>query len=615
MLYTERMARHRIILIPLLVWALVMILPGLWRVVQPLASFGFSANNDGLIYDVRKPFDELAQSPAWRAGIRKGDRLDLTKLGCIPYEPTACGNTLAVLGGRHFVLPGYSVTLDILAGPEQLPRRVTLLAEPEPSNPFERFVVALDQIAGILVVLAAAWLVWTRPGPMSWGFFLYVMWFNPGQIYTFYAILQRWPALLLAQNAAGTIAEAAGYVGLLLFVMRAPNGGADPKWRWLERALPFIGIALALGLAASYGSLFDYQTEAGTRRAIFTGFVVALFAVGILLERRRRQSPEDYQRLRWVLWGCLIGLPAFIVAELAQTTTIFDTSFGDFTPPDDLIGLLYLVNGVLCLFVFEAIRRARVVSVSIPLRRVTILGLTLSIPALFLHHEVEYMQDHLAIPNWAWIVIGAIFLYVISRLHEGATHLCDRYFNRELDRVGKDLGTAILKAESAAEIERLLADEPFRALALTSAAAFRRDGDRFRRHGNGDGWDGSEACTLVADAPLLMPLAHGSPFAIAGEDDEASAAEPKLPQGLARPILGVPAANPLHCFAVTLYGPHASGTDLDADERAMLGRIAGQAAAVYAELESSALRERIARLERDLAEARPKRGPRPKRST
>ena len=77
----------------------------------------------------------------------------------------------------------------------------------------------------------------------------------------------------------------------------------------------------------------------------------------------------------------------------------------------------------------------------------------------------------------------------------------------------------------------------------------------------------------------------------------------------------VPAANPLHCFAVTLYGPHASGTDLDADERAMLGRIAGQAAAVYAELESSALRERIVRLERDLAEARPKRGPRPKRST
>src|SRR4029079_15542693 len=87
---------------------------------------------------------------------------------------------------------------------------------------------------------------------------------------------------------------------------------------------------------------------------------------------------------------------------------------------------LYLVNGILCLFVFEAVRRERVVSVSIPLRRVTILGLTLSIPALLLHHEVEYMQQHLAIPNWAWIVIGAGALYLISRLHEGATHVTAR---------------------------------------------------------------------------------------------------------------------------------------------------------------------------------------------
>src|SRR5262245_29680416 len=111
--------------------------------------------------------------------------------------------------------------------------------------------------------------------------------------------------------------------------------------------------------------------------------------------------------MRWVVWGCLIGLPVFLLAELASSTTIFETSWGNFTPSKDVIGLLYLVNGILCLFVFEAVRRERVVSVSIPLRRVTILGLTLSIPALLLHHEVEYMQEHLAIPNWAWVVIGA----------------------------------------------------------------------------------------------------------------------------------------------------------------------------------------------------------------
>ena len=102
-----------------------------------------------------------------------------------------------------------------------------------PANPFERFIVLMDQIAGILVVVAAAWLVWTRPGRMSWGFFLYVMWFNPGQYYAFYALLAQWPLVMLGQNIAGAIAEAVGYTGLLQFVLRAPDDEPDRKWRWL----------------------------------------------------------------------------------------------------------------------------------------------------------------------------------------------------------------------------------------------------------------------------------------------------------------------------------------------------------------------------------------------
>ncbi|HEV3242468.1 MAG TPA: hypothetical protein VGY14_04370 [Methyloceanibacter sp.] len=62
-----------------------------------------------------------------------------------------------------------------------------------------------------------------------------------------------------------------------------------------------------------------------------------------------------------------------------------------FTPPDDVIGLLYLVNGVLCLFVFEAVRRERVVSVWIPFRRVTILAFILTAPALLLDHQAQHL--------------------------------------------------------------------------------------------------------------------------------------------------------------------------------------------------------------------------------
>jgi hypothetical protein len=133
MLYTERMARHRIILIPLLVWAARHDRARAWRVVRPLASYGSSANNDCLIYDVRKPVDELAQSPAWKAGIRKGDHLDMTKLGCVPYEPTACGNTLAVLGGRQVRVAWALGDAGHSRGTGPAARQVTLVAEPGPS--------------------------------------------------------------------------------------------------------------------------------------------------------------------------------------------------------------------------------------------------------------------------------------------------------------------------------------------------------------------------------------------------------------------------------------------------------------------------------------------------
>ena len=592
------MTRQRILLIVLLAWALVMIVPDVLRVVQPLGSFGFYADNDGMIYDVTGPFDAESDSPAWKAGIRDGDKLALSKLRCFPYNRTTCRNALMVLGGLQLVLPGREATFELKATGDHPARQVTLKAAPVPANPFERFIVLIDQIAGILVVVAAAWLVWTRPGAMSWGFFLYVIWFNPGQFYTFYALLQQQPLLLLAQNLASAIAEAVGYVGLILFVLRAPDGEPDRKWRWLERMLPVIGALLALLMLFTYGNLTGYRTETGTRFSILVGFVVAVCAVAILLERTRRKPPEDYQRMRWVVWGCLIGLPAFLLAELASTTTIFETRWENFTPSEDVIGLLYLVNGILCLFVFEAVRRERVVSVSIPLRRVTILGLTLSIPALLLHHEVEYMQQHLAIPNWAWIVIGAGALYLISRLHEGATHLTDRYFNRDLDKAERTIAAAILKAKDPLEVDRLLSEQPYRRLKLSSAAAFRRNGAEFRRDTEGHGWGEKTARNLSPDAPMLAPVAKGVPFAISDEDDS----EPGLPGGFSRPVLGVPASNPLRCFAVSLYGPHASGADLDTNERAMLKRIAHNAAAVYAELENSDLRQTISTLERKLSE-------------
>jgi hypothetical protein len=586
---------QRILLLVLVTWALLMIVPDLWRVVQPLGSFGFSANNDGLIYNVTGLFDDQTASPAWNAGVRAGDQLDLSKMRCLPYDAARCGAVLASLGGVQLAVPGHSITLDLASTPNQPARQITLIAKERPTNFLERAVLLLDQIAGILVVLAAAWLVWTRPGPMSWGFFLYVMWFNPGQSYQFYALLQGWPLLLLAQNVAGCIAQAAGFAGLLLFVTRVPNDEPDLKWRALERVLPAITLVLALLLLASYASAFGYRMEFETEAGILTGFIVASCAFAILMARRRNLAPEDYQRMRWVIWGCLIGLPSFLIAELASETTIFNTRWGDFTPSQDIVGVLFLVNGILCLFVFEALRRPRVVSVAIPLRRVTILAFLLSAPFLLLHHQVERIQHHLSLPTWGWFALGVLTLFLISQLQEGAVAVVDRFFNRPLDLLERTLTQAMRGAQRPAEIDRLLTDEPYQALKLTSAAAFRRQGPFFVRDVEGKGWEGC-ASRMLSERPMLAAATSGRPFELREQDGDGI----DFPPGLRRPVLAVPAADPVRCFALSLYGPHAAGTDLDTNERAMLSRLAQYAAAMYAELEAAELHRRVATLERKL---------------
>ena len=137
-------------------------------------------------------------------------------------------------------------------------------------------------------------------------------------------------------------------------------------------------------------------------------------------------------------------------------------------------------------------------------------------------------------------------------------------------------------------------------LKLASAAAFRRTGPVFTRFESGDGWDDCATRTLPPDEPMIAPLSKGAPFNLADDDED----DARLPSGLRRPILAVPAASRIRCFAITLYGPHASGTDLDTYERAMLARLGANAADVYAELENDDLRRTIEVLEDELSTAK-----------
>ncbi len=594
-------AISRVLLVVFSLWALAIVVPDLYRLHHPLGSFGFYANNDGLVTDVLGPFPNLGASPAFAAGLRPGDRLDLAQMRCVPLDTLKCASAMAALGSMRLVTIGQRAELVLAATTDRPAREVDIVAQKRPYSRWVLLVLLLDQIAAILVILAAAYLVWTRPGIMTWGFFLYVIWFNPGQSAESYALLLHYsPAALLTQNIAGAIAEGAGAAGFIWFAVRAPTDATTSRWRPLERVLPVVAILLALLLALSYANVFGYPTEIITRAGVLSGLVVAVVVFMILLARRKELPPQDYQRLRWVIWGCVIGLPALVFAEAGTTTTLLDLFWKGYEPPEQLWGLLYLVNGVLCLFVSEAVRRPYVVTVSIPLRRVTILGLLISLPILFLHREIDHIREgiseKIALPAWVWIAVAAAILFLMSKVHDTAVHHVDRLFNRSLAKAADRLGAAILNAADFAEIESHLVEGVHNALGLASASVFREDGDIFRRTAADQAWDDTAARELDPHDSMLAPAHAHHPFNVNAK----AAARNHLPPGLPRPILAVPIGDQLRCLALALYGPHATGNDLNHDERAMLADLADKAASAFMKLYDDELRRRIAALEGEL---------------
>jgi len=605
----SRVSIGRFLLFLLTLWALAMIVPGLQRVIDSIGSYGLSVDNDGFVTDVVSPFPSAANSPAAAAGIVPGDRIDLKAMRCIPIDAPQCASLVSVLGGlggTHFALQGRKITLAILPNSSGPPKSVDLESIPAPLNTEERVVLFADTAVGVVVIVIAFWLVWTRPSWMTWGLFLYVIWINPGQSYTFYALLQRWPLAIFAQEVAEALAQGAAFAGLLIFALRFPHDQTEPRWQKVQWAVPLFAVAIAVLTLLGFANMFSYPTERITEVAFLSGLAVDAFVLLILLERRRRLPPLDEKRMRWVIWGCAIGLPAYIFAELCQSSDLFRHLWG-FSPSQAFIGLLYLPNGVLAYFASQAVWQRRVVRVWIPLRHGTILvalSLALGVPIFQLHERLTNVEEGFRLPTWIWpLVLAPVFLLLMQRLHESAVELVDRVFNRQFHSAQQELKATseeIAKAETLEEIDRLLVERMASALCLSSCAVFRCQGNVFRRTRDAKGWGTCTKKELRAesDAIALRSLELGKPVRLSQEDSDSL----ELPTGMEAPCLSVPVRSGIpEATAVFLLGPHDTGNDIDADEREMLEKLAARAAAGYERVVAQLLRQEVAQLKAQLA--------------
>jgi hypothetical protein len=589
-----------------------MVVPSFYRVVWPLASFGLTVDNDGVVVDVVGPFDgDAGRSPAAVTGLVVGDRLDLRGMNCWNPRSPACAALVAVLGGSgglQNTLPGREIDLALRPRAGEPGRVVHLRAELAPLDLSGRLVLLADTVVGILSTLAAGSLVWGRPGLMTWGFFFYFFWFNPGQTYTYYAILQSWPLLLLVGQALGALATGAAFAGLVVFALGFPESEPAHRWRRWERLVLGVGPLFAALRLLAGANLFGVPTEGVAAAGYICGYGIDVAVLGLLLMRRRTLHPRNEQRMRWVIAGCAIGLPSFIFAEVCETTGLLQNASGN-APSQTFLGLLYLVQGVLAYFVWTAMRRQRVISVAIPLRHgtvTTILTLALAVPIVFLHDRIAAIREAFHLPDWVWpLVVAPVVLMVLQRVHEIAAELADRAFNRAYHRARHGLervGRTLLEADGMAAIDRSLTEEPVRWLRLASAAVFRDIEGALRRTEPTVGWGDATLQQLRPDldAPAFECLVRREPIRLLPQQWRRDS----LPSEDQAPCLAVPIFGWAgQARAIALFGSHATGSDITRDECEMLQALAARAGRGYDRVEMETMRRELRELRARVSES------------
>ncbi len=595
-------------------WALCSVMPDAiraWPFGATVSRLPLEVDDAGVVQSVdasalrpAAPTSSRARARPRRSGslMMPGDQIGLGRRNCLRDGVTSgvCRDLLALYGGsggiQFLTLHHAPVAVyDVNAG---APVLVTPVPSEEPW--YTKILLALDELGALAFIALSALLVWRRPSPATAGFFLYGAWFNPGQTYVAYALIQPYPLLVFAQELVQAIVVALGLVGFLVFALRFPDADA-PLTGWERRALPVVAALLLLMQVGTFLTPFGAryaETFANALTVVETGVSIAVVVILILRGRRMRahDRPLEWQRTRLVYWVLGFALPPYVLAELIAQAMLpaswLPPSPGD---QDALVYALFIPAVLMPFVVYEAVRRCRVVDVRFTFARGTTLALTGFLWLfVFAFAEVEIEHGMADTAGGALLLVLLAFVSVsFEHIRHGLNWVCDGLFFRRLHRAEdafRHAAADIDDADGVDALERIIVDRPLATLQLASAALFRQEGTTLRRVRE-SGWNGASAHDLSSADPMLAPiLAAGKARRI-----ELPVERRDFPSGAATPALIVPLGSHKETFAVALYGGHAMGDALVKEEEELLRTFVGEAAVAYRE---AALRARITELER-----------------
>lgn len=583
-------------------WALLTIVPDCTRPFHPLGSIGMSADNNGKVISVD------ADGPAAAAGITYFDFARNTRGDLIDLEATARPSLIEVfggLGGMQYLPVGRKVTLHLI-DPRGRRTVVTLTARKEPLDVAAAVVLEIDQMLGIGFILLGAWLAWAFPRRSTFGFFLFALWFNPGQYFTFYAYLS--PDAMLVQEVLQAIFQAAGIAGFLEFALRFPT---DRLENWRARVEPFVpvlfGALVTLGLL-SFGTEFGRRSEQFSRAAYGLAYAVYPLVAFAFMTKLRVLSRTDVLRLRWVIAGCIPGLFCFILADSIESTSMWQWLWDklNWQPPEMWLNLAYMVNALVAISVAYAVIRQRVLPVAYLVNRGLALAIvwiaaTMAVEGILVAmHAVLDERVSSIVTGFIVVTVAPLFEVVEEHLTDAIDRLMFRRFHEGEQRLAA-VAKSLAAATSIDGIDRQLVDAPCAAFGIASAAVFRAaDDGSYALAPYARGWSAGAATALAADDPLVLRLRQTSASVRIADllRDEAD-----FPGGVAHPSIAIPLGTDHMPDAVVLYGGHDTGTDLSPDEVEDLVWLAAAAAAARDHVRTVSLRRQVQELQQRLAPA------------
>jgi hypothetical protein len=515
---------------------------------------------------------------AAQAGIAVGDQIDFTRSSLhdrivgLDYQPA---------------LPGERVTFAIVHGGN--PRTVTLEARtPTTAETRQAEVSILPsflRLAGFVYIAVALLILLQRPSRMTWGLFLYLM--SATSITTY-----RFPdSIFLGAEFASDVLSVAGPVGLVIFAARFPSGLPTTRWKiWLDRSAIPIGVLFAIpNLAWDAGALLRGASPAGwmSLGSTLAALMLILLAAIALGQTYLATPAQERQRLQWVIAGVLMTL----ISYSADWARYWEAAYPLVTS-DVLIWISALLYAVGPFTLAYAVVRQRVFDISFVISRTVVYGvLTAAIFAVFAF--IEWLLGQLIEHSGATVVLLALaaigVAFWLESLHARVEAWIESVFFRRRHAAETRLAgiaEGLPYAEHTDDVDEALVREPQVALALASAALFKRDQDgRYVRDG------------AVLDGPLLLQVQgkHG-PLRLhnfADSDD--------VTQDDRTPVLAVPVFVRSRLEAVALYGAHVNGEDIDPDEVAALKNISIAAGTAYDHLDALRMTRELAKF-RALAE-------------